>query len=349
MRMITRRLPVVSALLLFVMLGVGAGGWSTAGALPSDASPTGSISIALLDIPADRADDPRAQSYIVDNIPPGQSIKRRVSVTNHTGAPAKLDVYTGPAVLENGAFTPKPRGESSPLTEWVTLSTDEVDLENGESAEVLVTISVPEDAPEIEQYGLIWLSTKDPEVAPGEQVRQVARVGVRMYVSVGEGNGPPSDFGIDSLVPQRDEDGNAVVAAQVTNIGGRAVDISGVLDLGKGPGGLTATAVSAQTLTIGPGDSGQVVFAIPDSASFPAGPWSATARLSSGWIEHSMRAELTFPDAGAGEPVEGDRGLSAVAWAAIIAGLLVAVAVAYVLVRRRQSAAIPGDTEISGS
>ncbi|MFN3339782.1 MAG: hypothetical protein ACK40Z_08800 [Dietzia sp.] len=295
--------------------------------------PSGSIRISLLDIPADRVDDPRANSYIVDNIPPGESIARRVQVTNDTGAPAILDVYAGPAEILDGNFVPKPRGQTNPLTSWVGLSSDEVALENGQSAEVLVTIDVPDDAPEVEQYGAIWVSTRADDSDSEQQIQQVSRVGVRLYVSVGEGNGPPSDFGIDGLTPQRDAEGNAAVAVRVENTGGRAVDVSGTLTLGDGPGGLTAQAVSSSTLTVSPGDDGEVLFVIPSSVEFPAGPWQATADLQSGWSQHSFSSEITFPDQGIGEANNG--GWPLAVWGALAAGLLAAILLATLLLRRR--------------
>ena len=347
MKVIPRQLGMVLALVLIAVVGATGSHLPAASANPAGDVPQGSITISLLDIPADRVDDPRAQSYIVDNIPPGQSIERRVKVTNNTGARAALDMYAGPAEITDGTFTPKPRGDTNPLVSWVTLSHSEVELDHGQSADVLVTITVPADAPEVEQYGAIWVSTKEPGADTGEQIRQVSRVGVRMYVSAGEGNGPPSDFHIDSLVPQRDESGSAIVAAEVTNVGGRAVDLAGELDLGTGPGGLTATAVNSETVTVAPGGHERVLFAIPDSVGFPAGPWPATATINSGWIEHSISADITFPDAGEGEPVEGRGGVPLTVWAAILVALAVAASAAYFLLRRRQATSSP-ESGVSG-
>ncbi|WP_314035674.1 hypothetical protein [Dietzia sp. CH92] len=322
------------ALLTVLPAGAAAGSAPTAQAQPAGAAAPGSIRIALLDIPADRADDPRAQTYIVDNIPPGVSITRRVEVSNNTGAPAVLDIYAGPAAIEDGAFVPRPRGESNPLSTWVSLSASEVALEDGQSAEVEVTIAVPADAPEVEQYGAVWASTRPADLGDGQQISQVSRVGVRLYVSVGEGNGPPSDFSIRELSARRAADGTASVVTRVENVGGRAVDVSGSLALTDGPGGLTAQAVTASMVTIAPGGEAEVEFVIPSSAALPAGPWRATVDLASGWTEHSISESVTFPDAGAepeagGFPVAAGAGIAAVAL-----GLLILTAL---LSRRRGS------------
>lgn len=321
------------ALLLCLPLGTGAVSAPGAHAQPADGGTpgTGFITISLLDIPANRADDPRAQTYIVDNIPPGASITRRVQVTNNTGASTVLDVYSGPAAIEDGAFVPRPRGETNPLSSWVDLSATEVALDHGQSAEVVVTIAVPADAPEVEQYGAVWVSTRPADTGDGQQIAQVSRVGVRLYVSVGEGNGPPSDFGILDLTPLRLEDGSAAVVTRVENTGGRAVDVSGTLALDDGPGGLSAEAVSAATVTIAPGDQAEVEFVIPSSAAFPAGPWQATADLASGWTQHSVSESITFPDLGETE----DGGIPVAAWAGIAAAILALLVVGTILLRRR--------------
>lgn len=303
-----------------------AGAQPAGGAAPT----TGSIRIALLDIPADRVDDPRAQSYIVDNIPPGGSITRRVQVTNNTGAPAVLDVYAGPATIEDGSFVPRPRGESNPLTSWVSLSASEVALDDGQSAEVQVTIAVPSDAPEVEQYGAVWASTRPLDSGEGQQIAQVSRVGVRLYVSVGEGNGPPSDFSMLDLTARRDQDRTAAVVAKVENTGGRAVDVSGTLALEDGPGGLTAQAVSSSMVTIAPGGQADVEFVIPSSAGFPSGPWTATADLASGWTQHSLTRTLEFPD---GDDTGG--GIPVAVWAGVVSAVLFLILVATLLLRRR--------------
>lgn len=326
------------ALLLCLPLSTAVSTAPSAHAQSAEGAPpgAGSLTISLLDIPADRADDPRAQSYIVDNIPPGGSITRRVQVTNNTGAPGVFDVYTGPAAIEDGAFVPKPRGENSPLTGWVGLSAAELALDDGQSAEVTVTIDVPADAPEVEQYGAVWASTRPADTGDGQQLAQVSRVGVRLYVSVGEGNGPPSDFSILELTTRRHDDGTAAVVAHVENTGGRAVDVSGTLALTDGPGGLSAQAVSASTVTIAPGGQEEVEFVIPSSQAFPAGPWQATAELESGWATHSVSDSVTFPEPGT-ETMRN--GVPISVWAGALTALLAAAVLAAFLLRRRATTA----------
>ena len=331
------------ASLLLLVFGVN----TTANAAPdgSDDASSGSITIALLDVATDLRDDPRANVYITDNVPPGNTITHHVRVTNHTGADAALDVYAGPAKIADGTFTPEERGETSALTSWITLDKAGLTLADGESDDVTVTIAVPKDAPETEQYGVIWASTQPNPGTDGVQV--VSRVGIRTYLSVGAGNGPPSDFTISEVTPKRDADGNATVVAAVHNTGGRAVDLTGSLDLTNGPGGLTAQTVSAQTVTVGPGGDGKVSFTVPNSATLPAGPWQAAVKLASGFDKHDIATSITFPDKGIGETVGASDGRSIGAWVGVaLAVLVVALAVAaYVMRNRRGNAGTGASTE----
>ena len=116
-----------------------------------------------------------------------------------------------------------------------------------------MTITVPSDAAPGEQYGVVWAEARSAPVAGGGVI-QVSRVGIRLYVSVGPGGAPAADFTIDSLTANRSADGQPTVLATVHNTGGRALDMSGTLQLLAGPGGLSAgpfPATLGTTLAIG--------------------------------------------------------------------------------------------------
>lgn len=303
---------------------------------PAGGALDGSIGIRLVDAPVELKDDPRALRYIIDNLPPGTTITRHVMVSNNTGAPAKIDVYAGSARVADGSFVLEEPGQTNPLTSWTTVDRPTLELDNGQQAEVAVTIAVPEDAPEVEQYAVIWASHKTP-ASDGSGITNESRVGVRVYLSVGPGNGPPADFTISSLTPRRGPDGTASVVASVTNTGGRAVDLAGTLNLSGGPGGLSAGPIDGVVATIAPGEDGEVAIAVPDSTALPAGPWKADVKLGSGIIKHDMSATVTFPDKGDGESVGASDSTS---WPLIV-GIVVAVLVvaglgAYLVIRKRR-------------
>ncbi|GAC80212.1 hypothetical protein SAMN04488550_1024 [Gordonia malaquae] len=333
-----RPLSLARALLaaFVAVLAIAAGLAPAANAEPS--TPEGSIGIRLLDVPAKAKDDPRAKLYIVDNVKPGATITRRVQVTNNTGAKATVRMYAGPAQIVGNTFVPDEPGATNALTSWIKVDQPSVTLDNGETAKVAVTIKVPADAPEMEHYGVVWASLTTPGKDGG--IGAESRVGVRVYLSVGAGNGPPSDFSIDSVTGSRGDDNGATVIATVTNTGGRAVDVSGTLKLTKGPGDLSAGTVGSTGVTIPPGASSDVVFTVPNSASLPDGPWNASVALQSGVHKHTSDQTVTFRAAADSGPASRSIALPLTVTILVV---LAAAALGYFLYRRRRTATATGE------
>ena len=334
------------SVLLLTSLLVAATLWPP-GASPAAGQATDSIGIRLLDAPTNRADDPRARQYIVDHLPPGTTIKRRVEVANDTSATQSIQLYAAAADVDNGEFRFRDGRAVSDLTTWTRVEPASVNSAPGAKAVATVTIAVPADASEGERYGVVWaeVSSAPPE---GGGVTAVNRVGVRIYLSVGPGGEPASDFRVDSLTARRDDTGQAVVSALVHNTGGRALDMSGTLSLGDGPGGLRAGPFQARLgTTLGVGETEPVE--VPLGGEIPDGPWQATITLKSGLLERSASAQIRFPSrpGGAAEPVkasasdDGAGGLG-VPMVAVYAGIgVLALLVAWFLLfplgrRRRQ-------------
>jgi len=289
------------------------------------------VGIRLLDIPASTQNDPRARSYIVDRLAPGTTIERRIQVQNNSGSAQSVRIYPGAATIKDGSFIGGNDPAVNELTTWTSVDQPQLELPAGAEADALVTIKVPADAAEDEQYGVVWAEVRSAP-AEGTNITQASRVGIRIYLSVGPGNGKPADFDIKSLTPARDADGNPQVTAKVTNTGGRAVDITGDLELSEGPSGLSAGPFPLQqAATIAPGASQNVIFTL--DAELPNGPWEAHLRLKSGLIEHETSVTITFPTAGQGETVAGPP----VLWIALGVGaaiLLIAAATLWRLRRR---------------
>ncbi|MCY1236587.1 hypothetical protein D9M72_492480 [compost metagenome] len=256
---------------------------------------------------------------------------------NNTGSPQSVRLYSGAAHIDGGSFVGDDAGVGNDLSTWTTVAKPNIDLASGASAEVLVTIKVPADAAEGEQYGAIWAEVRSSANQGG--VVQANRVGIRVYLSVGPGNGKPADFTITSLTPGRDAAGNPQLSALITNTGGRALDVSGELNLTAGPGGLSAGPFAVQqAVTVAPGNTQEVTLTLP--RELPNGPWTAQIRLKSGLLERQASAPISFPDSGPGEPVapvpaEGNDWLPLLAIALAIL-LVLAVATVTLLVRRRR-------------
>lgn len=277
-----RRLLLPLVLPLLVLAG------QPAGAVEAD---TG-LGIRLLEAPTDRRDDPRALVYVVDHVEPGTTFTRRIEVGNDTAEPLDVDLYSVGSDIAGASFSPLAGRTPNDLSSWITVSPVDMRLAPREKRVATVTVTVPGDASEGERYAAVMAESAAVDTA-GVVVN--ARVGIRVYLSVGPGGEPASDFTIDDLTASRDADGNPVVEATVTNTGGRALDMTGALDLSEGPGGLSAGPFPAELgTTLGIGQS-QPVRVVLDKA-LPAGPWKARIDLTSGLVERAAEATITFPE-----------------------------------------------------
>lgn len=293
------------------------------------------LGIRLAEAPTNRRDDPRAYVYIVDHVAQGATIQRKVEVTNTTQQTLNVRLYGGDATISGGEFRPSAAGAAGDIGDWTSVTPSSLTLRPGAHAFPEVTLTVPRDAPDGERYGVIWAEVPAP---PGSGVRLAARVGVRVYLSVGEGAEPVSNFTINSLTADRDSSGRPIVQAQVRNTGERALDMSGKLVLEDGPGGLHAGPFPAELgTTLGIGQTEPVTVVL--DKSLPAGPWHARITLQSGRIKHTAQATIRFP-AGAGQltftatPVTGRR--LPTLWLFAGGGVLLLLLLLLLLRRRRR-------------
>jgi hypothetical protein len=294
-----------------------------ASAAAARAATIGGIGLRLLDVPVAAGNDPRAQIYIVDHLAPGAVIHRRIEVSNTTASTAHISLYPAAAAIEHGSFLGAAGHTQNDVSSWTSVYPDAVDVAPNSSALALVSITVPIDAAPGEQYGVVWAEVRSAPVAGGGIV-QVSRVGIRLYVSVGPGGAPAPDFSIDSLTAIRSPDGQPTVVATVRNTGGRALDMSGTLQLAAGPGGLSAgpfPATLGTTLAIG--DTERVTFEL--DKQLPAGPWDARINLRSGLLARSAHATITFPTVGATPPVKATSTRPGWLYPAAAAGIVVSL------------------------
>lgn len=300
-------------------------------------SPDGTgLGIRLTEAPVALSDDPRARVAIVDHVAQGSTFTRRFEVVNDTPGALDPSVYVAPARIRNGSFSIAEQGARNDITRWTSVDRSTLHLASRASAKVELTISVPTDAEDGEYYGAAVA-----EVRPqGAGVTVASRVGIRIYLSVGKGKAPKSDFELTRLTASRLDDGRPLVTAKVRNIGARALDMTGDLKLSNGPGGAKAGPFPAElgtTLAIGATDDVRVVL---DKDS-PAGPWDAVLTLRSGTIERAVKARITFPEIGGGpediefDEVEKKRRFGALAGSLIILLLAALLVIAWRLRRRR--------------
>lgn len=293
------RLPVV---LVLGAVCLTWGGSAAHAVDPSPPGPAGSIGLRLVDAPVEARDDPRAKVYIVDHLAPGQVINRRIEVTNGTTSATQVALYPAAASIVDGAFLGAQGRTANDLSSWTTVTPSSPEVAPKGAVMATVTIAVPPDAAPGEQYGVVWVEASAPP-AGGTGVTQVSRVGLRLYIDVGPGGAPAPDFSVDTLTAARDEAGRPAVHATVLNLGGRALDMTGTLQLSNGPGGISAGPFDAEVgLTLGVGETGAVNIVLDDE--LPAGPWEAVVTLRSGRVEKTAQATITFPATGQAAPVD---------------------------------------------
>jgi hypothetical protein len=288
------------------------------------------------EVPSNREDDPRSRIYVVDHVNPGLTFTRRFEIINTAGTPQHVAVYAAAATIDNDAFAVAAGRESNELSSWITIDHPEVSVAPHGHELVEATFRVPRDASKAERYAVVWAEVASAAPGADGNVQLVNRVGVRVYLDVGPGGDPPSDFQIDNFIPGRTKDGQPTVNATVTNTGQRALDLSGELWLSDGPSGLNAGPFPARLgTTLPPGGTAPVNVVLDDHV--PNGPWLVKVTLRSGRVERDAQATITFPEArGAwGLPVTWNTRLStAVITASAIALIVVATAVLVTLRRR---------------
>jgi len=257
------------------------------------AVPVGSMGVQLLEVPLRAYSDPRARLYIIDHLHPGTIIHRLIEISNTTASTMHIVMYPAAAVITQGAFVCAAAHTPNELSTWTSVLPGSSDVPPSGHAIATVTIAVPRDAPPGEQYGVVWAETRSSAPAGGG-ITQLSRVGIRLYLSIGPGGAPASKFTIESLTGKRSSDGQPEVLASVHNTGGRAIDMSGTLQLSAGPGGLSAGPFPANlgtTLAIGATEPIMIML----DRQIPDGPWHALVTLRSGLLERSARATIDFP------------------------------------------------------
>jgi hypothetical protein len=300
-------------------------------------APKGSFGVRLVDVPVSEADNLRALRYIVDYLPTGTVIHRRILIQNEEKRTVHFTVYADAARITGGLLIGYAGATHNELTAWISVKHPVVTLAAGASVLDAITIKVPRGATRGEHYGVIWVqqSAKVRKVN-GFGVTEVARVGVRLYVAVGRGGVPPTSFDITSITGQRPANGRPVITAHVNNTGGRAIDLSGSARLTDGPGNTTSGPFSAQRIvTLAPGQSWNMTFSPP--RSLPDGSWRVTITLVSGLTTATATATIKLPPI-----VAAQAGVSAMGWIWLGLGglvlILVVVMGSYALQHRRRQA-----------
>ncbi|TDB92070.1 hypothetical protein E1091_13360 [Micromonospora fluostatini] len=311
-----------------------------AGADPSrqPAGPVTEVGIRLLDAPVSRRDDSRAHKYVVDHVRPGTIITRRIVVKNPSPITRDIALYAAAADVTGSGFYLAPDRTENELSSWIEVRPTTVTLKPDAERVAQVTIRVPPRASAGERYAVVWAEVAGVD---GRNVRNIGRVGIRVYLSVGPGGEPPSSFQIGALRGEREPDGSPVVTADVRNTGRRALDLAGQLWLSDGPGGLSAGPVRAEAKTLAPG-TGTTLRVVLDRR-LPDGRWSARLELASGWTKGESDGTVTFGTVPPAASDEDDLAVPVLIGGLVASGLVLTLLAGYAYRRRgnRLSAALP--------
>ncbi len=281
---------VAFAVLIALATGITGATGASAASTPTN---SGGIGVRLLPNPSTSSANPLTLSYIVERLAPGSRVHRDVEISNTTNARANVVVYPAAALYVHNKFSFAPGRTKDSLSRWTRVARSVVQLAPGGTAVDVVTITVPKSAPRGERYAVIWAEVSAP--SPSQSgVRLVNRVGIRMYVSVGKGGLPAAEFTIGSLAASRMANGDALIEANLDNVGQAAIDVTGELTLSGGPGGLSAGPfpVTLETLLA---PRHLVMERVELGAQIPSGPWRADLSLSSDGTRRSSVTEITFP------------------------------------------------------
>lgn len=316
---------------IVIALAVGAlAPTANAFAVQPPAAANGAIGIQLLEAPKDRAADARAHVYVIDHVHPGAVVRRKFALTNSSSQPVRMTAYAGAANIQNGDFIGAPGRASNELTTWTSVTPQQATIPASGRVNGEIEIDVPENASTGERYGIVWGEAAAAAGAGG--VAEVNRAGIRIYLSVGTGGEPASNFTVDSMTASRGSADEPVVTARVHNTGGRALDMTGSLKLSNGPGSLTAGPFPAKLgTTLGIGQT-EPVTVLLDKA-LPAGPWLARLDLQSGLLKRAATATITFPAQGSAAPVSAKlvQGNAPSPWRYVVGGILVLLLIGLLL------------------
>lgn len=293
----------------------------------------GGIGIRLVDVPVDELNNPRALAYIIDALPPGTTIHRRIAVNNTTSATQHITLYAGGSAIVNDHFIPSTPND---LSSWIRVEPGDLNLKPGTSQMATVTITIPKGATNGESYATVWAQVKIPP-AVGQTVLQVEQVGIRVYLDVTHGS-PPSNFIIEKVTGAPSRNGATTISALVNNTGQRAVDISGTVSLTSADGQIHAGPYRQDNvLTLAPGGSGTTTFTV--NQALPPGTWSADLTLRSGTIVHSMSGTITVGARSTLTPRHHGTSNATVIVLSTMAGVFVFGGLGYVFIRRRHGRA----------
>ncbi|MBD3270696.1 DUF916 domain-containing protein [Candidatus Peregrinibacteria bacterium] len=183
------------------------------------------INLGTLDIRLENGEE-----KIDINIKPGESLQKNLQISNFSSQDKKLSIYVTDAKFEKNSFIANDQRElSKDIKGWITIPTQQLELDSGESKILSVNINAPENAGVGMHTGAIMVK----EIKSSNEKTINIEKGIRVYANV-EGN-PVTNFQFENLTTDTSEKfvtfNSAFLNQGNTDIKGRAklqiVDIFG--------------------------------------------------------------------------------------------------------------------------
>ena len=282
----------ISAIMLALAAGILSLAASAAASAQLLAAPgPQSFGARLVDVPVSEATNPRALRYIIDYLPTGTVIHRRIPIMNQESRPAHFTVYPDAAPIAAGSSS-GPRGKPA-TSDWLgQRAASGSHPRAGASVMDMITIrGRPRDPGRALRRRL---GPADGSVARLKRLRRHRGIPGGDASTWRSARWCPSDQLCHHLHHRAPvSHGQPSILVHVNNTGGRAVDLDGGARLADGPGSSSAGPFPVKKIiTLAPGQTGNITFAPPKS--LPVGSWRVTPRLASGLTTCTATANVQF-------------------------------------------------------
>jgi hypothetical protein len=283
----------------------------------------GTLGVRLVPPSGAPSGNPLARSYVVARVAPGAHLTRQVEISNTTDRTMSVTAYVAAASMDEGGFSFAEGHTQNDVAFWTHVSRPLIRIAAGATSIEEVMIRVPRHATAGTGYAVIWAEASAAAPADGG-VRLVNRVGIRVYLTVGDGVSATPMFTLSGLHAER-SGGEPLIVAIVHNTGATTLAVAGEVSLADGPDGLRAGPFEVTPGgPIAPGGSESVSARI--GSSLPLGAWHARMVVRSGGLTRSVAATVSFPAAETARPgaADGRQGWTAVAALVLLALLAIA-------------------------
>ena len=127
------------------------------------------------------------KSWFVETIKPGELVSRSVRIDNPLARAMNLTILAKDSTItSDGAFTfINSNEENKEVGGWISLSSNSIYLNAGESKTVDFTITVPQNTPSGEYAGVVAIQEINPQTtSPNNPLTIQQRIGTRVYITV---------------------------------------------------------------------------------------------------------------------------------------------------------------------